>query len=205
MEVNNSVTGEIMATLSDFGFIKGWTYEAIISCFNSDIPHAAPFGIKLTDMNTVQLEIYKGSNTLTGLLSTGEFVINFINSPIYFYESIYEREKLSFTQAKNVKAPVIKDCPVYIEARVTSNEEKTQSYIIDAEIICTTMNNTPVLFNRAEGLVIESLITATRIKYLPEGEAEKILKENYRVIKKVAPDSACVKIMEKLLNKCGIF
>ncbi|NLD37881.1 MAG: DUF447 family protein [Desulfatiglans sp.] len=194
-----------MATLPDFGFKKGWTYEAIISCFNIDTPHAAPFGIKLIDINRVQLEIYKGSNTLGGLLSTGEFIINFINSPIYFYESIYEGEKLSFTRAKNVKAPVIKDCTAYIEARVSGNEEKKESYIIDAEIISTTMKNAPVLFNRAEGLVIESLITATRVKYLPEGEAEKILKENYRVIKKVAPDSACVKTMEKLLSKCGTF
>jgi hypothetical protein len=204
MEVNNSVTGEIMATLSDFGFKKGWTYEAIISCFNDGIPHAAPFGIILTDMNTVQLEIYKGSNTLTSLMSAGEFVINFINSTTSFYESLYEKEKLSFIEAKNVKAPLIKDCPAYIEARVTGNEEKKQSHIIDAEIISTTMNNTAVLFNRAEALVIESLIIATRIKYLPEGEAEKILKENYRVIKKVAPDSEYIETMEKLLNKCGI-
>jgi uncharacterized protein len=193
-----------MSVLADMGIKKNWIYEAIISCFNGDKPHAAPFGIKLTDMNTVQLEIYKGSNTLTGLLSTGEFVINFSDTTAYFYESIYEREKLSFTEAKNVKAPVIKGCPAFIEAKVTGNEEKKESYIIDAEIICTTMNNTPVLFNRAEGLVIESLITATRIKYLPEGEAEKILKENYRVIKKVATESAYVETMEKLLNKCGI-
>jgi hypothetical protein len=42
-------------------------------------------------------------------------------------------------------------------------------------------------------------------KISARGEAEKILKENYRVIKKVAPDSACVKTMEKLLSKCGTF
>jgi uncharacterized protein len=201
MEVNNSVTGEIMATLSDFGFKKGWTYEAIISCFNGDMPHAAPFGIKLTDMNTVQLKIYKSSNTLASLLSADEFVINLIDSTTYFYNSLFEMEKLSFTEVKNIKAPVIKDCPAYIEAKVTGNEEKKQSYIIDAEIISTTINKTPVLFNRAEGLVIESLIIATRIKYLPDGEALKILKENYRVIKKVAPDSEYIETMEKLLNK----
>jgi hypothetical protein len=190
-----------MSALKELGLKKNWTYEAIISCFNGDIPQAAPFGIKLTDMNTVQTEIYRGSNTLASLLSAGEFVINFINSTAYFYDSIYEKEKLSFTKAKTIKAPVIKDCPAYIEAKITGNKEKKESYIIQAEIISTTINNIPVLFNRAEGLVIESLITATRIKYLPDGEAEKILKENYRVIKKVAPDSGCVETMEKLLNR----
>ncbi|MBN2418031.1 MAG: DUF447 family protein [Deltaproteobacteria bacterium] len=193
-----------MSVLADLGIMKNWIYETIISCFNGDTPHAAPFGIKLTDMNKVQLEIYKGSNTLASLLSTGEFAINFINSTAYFYDSIYEMENISFTEAKRVNAPVIKDCPAYIEARVTGNEEKKQSYIIEAEIISITMNKTPVLFNRAEGLLMESLIIATRIKYSAEGEAEKRLKENYRVIKKVAPDSQYADIMEKLLIRCSI-
>jgi hypothetical protein len=50
-------------------------------------------------------------------------------------------------------------------------------------------------------MVMESLIIATRIKQLPEGKAEEILKENYRVIKKVAPESNYVAIMEKLLKR----
>lgn len=50
---------------------------------------------------------------------------------------------------------------------------------------------------------MESLIIATIINQMPGGKAEGILKENYRVIKKVAPKSSFVDTMENLINKCG--
>lgn len=193
-----------MATLADLGIQKNWTYETIISCFNGDIPHAAPFGIKSPDMKTIQIKMYKGSDTLAFILDKKEFVINFIDEPIYFFNSLYNRNQLCFTEAGNVKAPVIIDSPAFIEAKMTDNTENLQSYIVNAEIAGISVNNTPGLFNRAESLVIESLITATRLNHIADGKAEEILNENYRIIKKVAPGSQHVDTMEKLLNKCLI-
>ncbi|MGD9159068.1 MAG: DUF447 family protein [Desulfobacteraceae bacterium] len=193
-----------MSSLSGLGLNKNWTYETIITCFNGDIPHAAPFGIKSPDLETIQFEMYKGSNTLSVILDKREFAVNFIDDPAYFFNSLYDEDQLSFMEAKNVKAPVITDCPAFIEAKMTGSKEKSQSYIVDAEIVNISVNSTSRLFNRAEGLVIESLIISTRIEYMTDGKAEEILKENHRIIKKVAPDSQHVDIMEKLLNKCLI-
>ena len=193
-----------MATLADIGIKKNWTYETIISCFNGDISHFAPFGIKSPDMESVRLEIYKGSNTLDFILKQREFVINFVDNPSYFFYSLYERAQIRFSEADIIKAPVIINCPAVIEAKITTSIEKTQSYIINADIINIIFNNIPRLFNRAEGLVMESLIASTRIGYMPEGKVSDILNENYRVIKKVAPESHYVGMMEKLLNKCSI-
>ena len=194
-----------MLSLSELGIKKNWTYETIITCFNGDEPHAAPFGFKSPDMKTAQLEMYKGSNTFAFIMDKREFVINFINDTTYFFNSLYGENQLYYSKAKKILAPVIVDCPAYIEAKVTGTVEKRQSYILNAEIIKIRVNRTPRLFNRAESLVIESLITATRINHMPIGDAQKIIKENCRVIKKVAPGSSYIDIMEKLLSKCAIF
>ena len=63
-----------MLSLSELGIKKNWTYETIITCFNGDMPHAAPFGFKSPDMKTVQLEMYKGSNTLAFIMYKREFI-----------------------------------------------------------------------------------------------------------------------------------
>ena len=56
------------------------------------------------------------------------------------------------------------------------------------------------LINRAEALVMESLILATRLPYFSGRGYEDTLKENYRIIAKVAPDSKYEKIIEKVMN-----
>jgi hypothetical protein len=194
-----------MATLSDLGFKKDWTYEAIISCFNGSTPHAAPFGIKTPDMETIQVEMYNSSNTLSYIIDKGCFVINLMSDPQFFYDSLYAKDQIRFKAARIIDAPVLTDAPAIIEAKVTDYTEKPQSRIINAEIINIEAAITPELYNRAKSLVMESLIAATRINYLPEGKVEAILKESYRVIKKVAPESTYVEIMENLLKECSSF
>lgn len=191
-----------MSSFAGLGIKINWIYETVVTCFNDDTPHAAPFGIKCPEIDTIQLEMYKGSNTLACIMDKKEFAINFIDDPIFFFASLYDESQICFIEANKIKAPVIADCPACIEAEMTDCKEKMQSYIIDAKIVDISINCIPRLFNRAEGLVMESLIASTRISYMPEGKAD-ILNENYRVIKKVAPDSRYVEIMEKLLNKCS--
>lgn len=194
-----------MATLSELGFQRDWTYEAIISCFNGGIPHAAPFGIKSSDMKSLQVEMYNSSNTLGYIIDKGCFVINLMPDPLYFFDSLYARDQIRFKATRMIDAPALADAHTFIEVKVTGCIEKPQSHLINAEIINIEAAIIPELYNRAKGLVMESLIISTRIKHLPEGKAEEILKENYRVIKKVAPESPYVETMQKLLKKCAPF
>lgn len=194
-----------MPSLADLGFVKNWTYEVVISCNNGNTPHAAPFGIKTSDLRIIQAVMYNSSNTLRYIIDKGCFVINLMSDPQFFYDSLYAKYNIRFKPARIIDAPVIVDAPAFIEVKVIDYYEKADSHIINAEILNIEVTITPELYNRAKSLVMESLITATRIKYLPEGKAEEILKENYRVIKKVAPESTYVETMEKLLNKCGIY
>jgi hypothetical protein len=128
-----------------------------------------------------------------------------MSDPQFFYDSLYAKDQIGFKAARKIDSPVITDAPAIIEVKMTGYTEKTQIRIINAEIINIEAAITPELYNRAKGLVMESLITATRINYLPEGKAEEILNENYRVIKKVAPESTYVATMEKLFNEIGLY
>ena len=124
-----------MFSLSELGIKKNWTYEIIITCYNGDIPHAAPFGMKSPDMEIIQFELYKSSNTLSYIMDKKEFVINFIADTTYFFNSLYDWNKLPFGEAEDIKAPKIIDCSAYIEAKSSKSIEKISSYLINAEII----------------------------------------------------------------------
>ena len=76
-----------MSSLADLGIKKNWTYEAVITCFDGIVPHASPFGIRCPDNKIIQLEIYKGSNTLEYIMEKKDFVVNFVHNYEYFFNS----------------------------------------------------------------------------------------------------------------------
>jgi hypothetical protein len=192
-----------MSTLKQLGIRKNWLYEVVITSIDNNVAHAAPFGVKTTDFKLVSIEMYKGSNTLRNVLKSKEFVINTVSDPTVFYDALYAREKINFGFAKMIMAPVLTDSPASIEVRLKNTINREQSYMIEAEVVYIHIRNPSELINRAKSLVLESLILATRIPYLPEGKPVELLRENYRVIKKVAPGSKYEHIMQELLKKCG--
>jgi len=126
-----------------------------------------------------------------------------VTDPTVFYDALYAREKIDFGFAKMIIAPVLTDSPASIEVRLKNAINKEQSYMIEAEVVYIHIRKRKELLNRAKSLVLESLILATRIPYLPERKPEELLRENYRVIKKVAPGSKYEHVMQELLKKCG--
>ncbi len=192
-----------MSTLKQLGIRKNWLYEVVITSIDNNVPHAAPFGVKTADFKLVSIEMYKGSNTLRNVLKSKEFVINTVTDSTVFYQALYEREKINFGSAKMIKAPVLTDSPASIEVRLTNAINSEQSLVIEAEVVYIHIRNRSELINRAESLVLESLILATRIPHLPERKPEELLRENYRVIKKVAPGSKYEHVMQELLKKCS--
>ncbi len=192
-----------MSALKQLGMKKNWLYEVVISSFDNHVPHAAPFGVKTADFKLVTIEMYKASATLRNVLAGKEFALNTVADSTVFYQALYEREKINFGSGKMIKAPVLIDSPASIEVRLTNAINGEQSLLIEAEVVYIHIRNRSELINRAEGLVLESLILATRIPHLPERKPEALLKENYRVIKKVAPGSRYEHVMQELLKKCN--
>ncbi len=189
-----------METLQQLGMKKNWLYEVVISSYNNNIPHAAPFGVKSSDFKCVTIEMYKGSNTLRNVLANKEFALNPVDDPILFYQALYAREKINFSSAKMIKAPVMTDSPSTIEVRLINATNKKLSVIIEAEVVHIHIRNIRELTNRAKSLVLESLLLSTRLSIFPKLQLDKLIRENYRIIKKVAPGSKYETIMQELLN-----
>jgi len=191
-----------MNNLQQLGMKKNWLYEFVVSSYNNNIPHAAPFGVKSSNFKCVTIKMYKGSNTLRNVLANKEFVLNQVDDPIFFYQALYAREKINFNPAKMIKAPVIADSPSSIEVKLINAINKKRSIIIEAKVVHVHIRNIGELTNRAKSLVLESLILSTRLSRFPKPKLNKLIKENYRVIKKVAPGSKYETIMQELLNNC---
>lgn len=191
-----------MNTLESLGMKKNWLYEVVVSLYDGQVSHAAPFGAKTNDFKTVIIEMYKGSNTLRNVLAGKEFALNAVDDPAIFYNALYCREKIQFESAKMITAPVLFHSPSSIEVRLKAAKEKEKSYLLESEVVHIHTRNKGELTNRAQGLVLESLILSTRRSMFPVKELEKMLTENDRVIKKVAPGSKYEKIMHDLLIDC---
>ncbi len=189
-----------MKRLKKDGMQKNWIYEAVVTTFCDKNPHASPFGVWTEDFDTLNMLIYKGSRTLGNIIIQREFAVNLIVDISVFYKSLFNKEEIAYENSKQINAPVLKDSSATVELKLKRIEEKENKFHIKGEVVDIQIGNEVRLINRAENLVLESLILATRIPYLNKKRVEEDLIENYRVIRKVAPGSEYQKIMEKILT-----
>lgn len=191
-----------MRALDQLGMEKNWIYEAIISSVGDNGPHAAPFGVKTRDFNCVEIEIYKGSNTLRNIRANGEFAVNMVVDPVIFYNALFAKDKIQYIGAQRINIPVLNGSPASIEVQLIDTLDTKPKILIKAKVVHVHLHSKREWLNRAKNILLESLILSTRIAYFPEGKAEKVLRENYRVVQKVAPSSEYELIMQELLRKC---
>jgi len=191
-----------MVSLESLGMKKNWLYEIVVSSYSGQTANFAPFGVRTIDYKNIIIEMYKGSATLKNILGLGEFAVNVVDDPIIFYNALYCMKKMHFSSAKMITAPVVVDSPATIEVRLKETEEREKSYILKAEVLHIDFRQKSQLTNRAKSLALESLILSTRKTLFPEKEMERMLRENYRVVKKVAPESEYEKMMHDLLTDC---
>lgn len=183
---------------------KGWIYETIISTFSNGEPHAAPIGVWTDDFNTLHMEIYDSSQTLRGILDTEQFTANFPSDVRTFHTALFHPELLSFEQAQNVSAPVLLDSAATVELTLRRATPTANRVRITGAVVHAIARPDIRLINRAEGLLVESLILATRLQYLDDAVVRRALAENYRVIRKIAPMSAYETTMAELLRDIGL-
>jgi hypothetical protein len=193
-----------MRRLAKIGVKKNWVYEVIVSTFHDKNPHAAPMGVWTEDFDTLNMEIYKDSKTLKNIMKEKEFAANLVADITIFYECLFNKGEIAYENSKQINAPVIKNSAAIIELKVKETKEKENRFYIQAEIVDIRMEDKIKLINRAESLVLESLILATKIPYLSKGGMEETLKENYRVVGKVAPGSKYENIMEQILTTLNL-
>jgi hypothetical protein len=194
------VIGDSKKRLSQLDMEINWIYEVAISILANGKPHVAPFGIRTENHESIVMKIYIGSNTLKNILKRKEFAVNLLDDPNEIYRALFERESIEFIPAKQISAPFLHDAPAIIEAKLIKAVDKSDSYILEAEVIYVHIHRKSELINRAKNLLLESLILSTRIEHISELRFRQAITENYRVIRKVAPGSKYEYAMEKLIE-----
>ena len=186
--------------LEEIGMKHNWIYEVVVSTFHVKVPHAAPMGIWSEALDTLNLAIYRGSKTLDNIIENKEFAVNIVDDIKIFYEALFNKGNIAYKPSNQINAPILRDASGIIESKVTHITQNKNRFHIKAEIVDIRMSDKIRLVNRAKGLALESLILATRLHHFPGRDIEEILKENARVIAKVAPDSMYEQVMEKIMK-----
>ena len=192
-----------MDQLRRLGMQDRWIYEVLISTFRDDTPHAAPFGVWTNGADKLVMDAYDGSQTLANILEGGDFVANFPADAGMLYAALRAPEQLTFVEARCVDAPVVAGCTVNVELTLSSATPADDRVRIVGDVRRVNDVGAPRLINRAEGLLLESLVLATRLDSRGAGAARTSLTENYRVVAKVAPGSAYERALAALLQDLG--
>jgi len=194
-----------MDQLKTLAMKPGWIYEVVVSTFSNERPHAAPIGVWTDDdAHTFHMEIYGESQTLSNVLTTGCLVANFPPDVRMLVTSLLSPQQLTFGPATKVQAPVLCGCSATAELVVERATSMPDRVHVAGVAVHTDRLSDLRLINRAEGLLLESLILATRVQHLDHASAAATLAENHRVICKVAPESSHEAAMAELLQSLGL-
>ena len=91
-------------------------------------------------------------------------------------------------------------CTATVELTLRSATPDAQTVRVVGAVSRVLCHGTPRLINRAEGLLLESLVQFTRLERLGAAHVLTTLTENLRVVRKVAPGSAHQAALEALLR-----
>jgi hypothetical protein len=193
-----------MDQLRRLGLQERWIYEVLISTFRDDTPHAAPIGVWTNGADELLMDVYDGSRTLANILERGQFVANFPVDAGLLYTALRAPQQLAFAAARFVHAPVVAGCTATVELTLSRATPGGDRVRIVGDVKRVHHAGAPRLINRAEGLLLESLVLATRLEHREAAAALTTLTENHRVVGKVAPGSAYERALAALLRDLGL-
>jgi hypothetical protein len=180
-----------------------WIYEVVFTARRGDEIAAGPFGLWTGDGRTLEAALFKGSSTLDAIQENGCFVVNFVEDPLDLHDALNHRDRLTFDAVPGGEAagwPVLADVPAWLAVRVTGLEDAGKKMLLTGEIVDGSGTAPDTLINRARGLFLESLVLSTRCRLLGWAAVDQ-LRENVRVIAKVAPGSGYETAVRELLAK----
>ncbi len=192
------------------GLRHGFIYEVAATTLGAPGPHAAPIGVATPDGVVLRAELYKGSATLANILGNGVAGLNFLPEAALLHQALHHRDELRFeTPAPQAgepfpAVPFLTGADAWLELCRVRIEDAGRTVRLEASPGRFRAFGPVRLINRAEGLLLESLVLSTRLRLLPPEVVAAQLRENARVIAKVAPGSAQAAAMGDLLDVLGL-
>lgn len=189
-----------------FGLKKDYLYEVIATSFSiaddgtAIKPNASCMGIRLVENNKIQITPYSSSSTYRNLKNTSILALNFIddvylyalaalkdpNSPINLVEFPIEYYAFKSLESLSMDVPYIKNswailiCKVFKEFEEVKTDDLGEIMIprFNLDVISSDLfQASHKLFNRAENLALEVIISTTRLKIAKDNKNRLLFSE----------------------------
>ena len=192
-----------MARNDGLNMMDNWIYESILCTGTGPKANLAPIGVRKKG-DDLMLDLFMGSRTQKNLELHPDFTINFPPDAGHFYLALQDSASLDAEPASKVRALLLSDAPLAIEAQVKNALSMGEKQRVFAREVCRHVRGKARLYNRAEPLLLESLIVWTRRGIMPTSQLEEGLLENQRIINRVAPQSQYVQQIASLVSACQV-
>ena len=131
----------------------------------------------------VIFNLYKKSNTVLNLEIKDYGIINIVDKAEYLIKAALSSEKMSISELKGNDLYYLSDCCIYYQFKVLTIKDCGEKYRVEVKILNKKENRKYIGFNRANNLLLEAAVIASRIGITKdENDLINFLNDNKRVI-----------------------
>lgn len=154
----------------------------ITSLNNNEELHFAAIGVEFFNQK-LSFYPYKESKTLKNIIDRKEGVVNIVDKAEYLIKAALGDNELPVNKIKDDNLYYLKDSCHYYKFKVISAFKMGDKYKVSAKIIFDQRNREYIGLNRANNLLLEAAVKASRIGIkTTEKEVSNFLDKNKRVI-----------------------
>jgi hypothetical protein len=159
--------------------------ETVVSTVNENKePHFAAVGVEFMQEKAV-FNLYKKSRTFSNLKNKGSGIINLVDKAEYLLKAAVGSTEIDFSRVGEKELYYLTDCCNYYQFRLINIEDQAEKYLVKVEITAAEENRKYIGFNRANNLLVEAAVIASRIGITKtKNDLRQFINQNRRVINK---------------------
>lgn len=144
--------------------------------------HFSAVGVQFLKSKAL-FNLYKKSNTFENLKIKKFGIINIVDKAEYLIKAALGSEKMNTSKTQKNELYYLNDCCSYYHFKVLKIKDSGEKYRVEVKILRKKENRKYIGFNRANNLLLEAAVIASRIGIKKNKNDLKIfLKNNKRVI-----------------------
>ncbi len=137
--------------------------ETVITTVNkNDEVHFSAVGVKFFKEKAV-FNLYKKSSTVLNLKIKECGVINLVDKAEYLIKAAVSSEKMDISEIKKNELYYLSDCCSYYQFKVLAIKDYGEKYEVEVKILKKKEKRKYIGFNRANNLLLEAAVIASRI------------------------------------------
>jgi len=157
--------------------------ETVITTVNSNGKiNFSAVGVEFFKSRVI-FNLYKKSNTVLNLEIKDYGIINIVDKAEYLTKAALSSEKMDISKLKENDLYYLSDCCSYYQFKVLAIKDCGEKYRVEVKILTKKENRKYIGFNRANNLLLEAAVIASRIGITKDkSDLINFLNDNRRVI-----------------------